>query len=132
MLLQPSGTDIFVFITTLVQVLILFFWFRLMEYEYYYNLQEQAACITYRYSKKKRDQQKSVSNLFIAAFSTRKLFPFYNIHDPRIHLFSSRISKQIWQPQPEWNTQNLVHQLHILLYIRIYRFVMLLQTGCIL
>ena len=81
---------------------------------------------------KKRDQQKSVSNLFIAAFSTRKLFPFYNIHDPRIHLFSSRISKQIWQPQPEWNTQNLVHQLHILLYIRIYRFVMLLQTGCIL
>lgn len=63
MLLQPSGTDIFVSITTLVQVLILFFWFRLMEYEYYYNLQEQAACITYRYSKKK-ETNKSQSLIF--------------------------------------------------------------------
>lgn len=131
MLLQPLGTDIFVSITTLVQILILFL-FRLMEYEYYYNLQEPAARITYRYSKKK-ETNKSQSLIFsLHRFSTRKLFPFYNIHDPRIHLFSSRISKQIWQPQPEWNTQNLVHQLHILLYIRIYRFVMLLQTGCIL
>ena len=45
-----------------------FFLFRLMEYEYYYNLQEPAARITYRYSKKKRDQQKSVSNLFVTSF----------------------------------------------------------------
>lgn len=67
MLLQPLGTDIFVSITTLVQILILFL-FRLMEYEYYYNLQEPAARITYRYSKKKRDQQKSVSNLFVTSF----------------------------------------------------------------
>lgn len=62
MLLQPSGTNIFVSITTLVQILILFL-FRLMEYEYYYNLQEPAARITYRYSKKK-ETNKSQSLIF--------------------------------------------------------------------